>query len=1006
MYVDIHRACSARARPASSQKSRLMSRWTSVFRSTLQAALLATAVSAGATGTAVDLASLEAWRSFRAAQPFQVQVIAVSAPESDKPRTLIFSEPAPTVRWEVLSSMLERYASACEVREWFLMSGGSVKDVICTLKKSLPTDWSEALTRLQLEAYGTTQGTPVVSLPVPKRKQIAHAIDVRFGASDLHRWLTEKNASTIYRTSPISPGLSFSSMLDSGTHGVFTSSDRSMVLWAIPRGGSIDKDRGDISQFAAASDLVLGAVANQRTVIVVGRSRRESLAHLPPLRSETILLLAGSTERQLAQSYERNDLLAGKGSDGVDRAPILLSPQLVDTEFGTLLNVADQLLKGWSMAGQVGYVDFSYPAPQSYPFGSTPAPFVNEGRQHFLFNWNTDGIAYRQTIDGVDVMVPQRTGALSVIYGDPKDRPRDMESTAYEYFAKSGDTTLARVVQYTLLYQVFRQFDVRAAKPAVSPRYAEFQEGLKGATLAQCKAIMGGLSNSDLENAITAYWTGIFERTKDPVSKARLIREYSAESMEVAKILRRAEEKSNGRASAALAEVIQAMRRKNLDTSASNTAALDAAATTLQKAFSADELTMLLRDGKLNRSRLLRIGAEKTGVWQTLKTVAAPGNSWNRTAYVVESKASGRAQGGVGGHNLDAPVLRFSESSTLPEGSISVTRGADNAWVVTHNPGDGNKVREIARQVGTRKELGKEEIESEVAQALKTTKADPPVSLNKVLASAEKMPEFKLVPARESAYRVRSLTSEEAKTLADLASGSQDAIIFEQLSDGAFVLSRTGSNEALQVSSITAATDALANGLIVGAGGKPPVAVLMRGIPDDKAEAILGFVQANVRRYPRDTVDHVLSSGRMDSLLAERPLLLNQKIAHNGIRIDHNGVKAERVVGGRYDGYTRMEVPITLEAKAPLHMRIIFFFKDFSTAVKERALNRVADLVAAIKGPTSAADVHAIVSRQLAKDMQDLQIESLLLRVDSDTSTKLHDTVIGNLDDEKETRVA
>jgi hypothetical protein len=40
-------------------------------------------------------ASLEAWRAFREAQPFQTQLIAVSAPSKGKPRTLILSEPPP-----------------------------------------------------------------------------------------------------------------------------------------------------------------------------------------------------------------------------------------------------------------------------------------------------------------------------------------------------------------------------------------------------------------------------------------------------------------------------------------------------------------------------------------------------------------------------------------------------------------------------------------------------------------------------------------------------------------------------------------------------------------------------------------------------------------------------------------------------------------------------------------------------------------------------------------------
>ena len=435
----------------------------------------------------IDPSSNGAWEAFRAAQPFQTQIIGLSLYSKTRPRTLIVSEPPPKVVWESLASHLKKFSRGCALKQWSIMSGGWVRDVVCTLKDDANETLPEHLAMLQRKIYGTTEGAGVVELPVPNRAMIAHSLDVRYNASDLYRWLKEGDQR--FRTNPIGENVSLRDIFAGKSRGVFQNSDRTLVLWVFDRGVALDGSEGEFRRFAVSGDLVLGAVASSKTVMIVARGRIESLSHLPPLRSETALLLAGSSEEQLAQSYERNDILAGKGFDGIDRAPIFLSAQLVDTELGNLLNVTDQLLKGWSSAGSVNYVEFKYPKPRTYPFGATPVRQVetDKNRPYFLYNWNTDGAAYRQTINGMEVIVPQRTGALSVIYGDPLDRPRKLENAAYDYFATLGDTSLVRVAQYTLLYQIFRQFDVSAASPPISPRYNAFTSALNESTSRQLK---------------------------------------------------------------------------------------------------------------------------------------------------------------------------------------------------------------------------------------------------------------------------------------------------------------------------------------------------------------------------------------------------------------------------------------------------------------------------------------------------------------------------------------
>lgn len=936
-------------------------------------------------GTIVP-ASIDAWKAFRAAQPFQTQIIGLSAPSKTQPRTLIVSEPPPKVTWEQLVINLKKISRGCTVQRWTIMSGGWVQDIVCTLKDDVHKILPNQLSVLQQNLYGTTEGSTVVSLPATKRAMIAHSLDFRYNASDLHRWLYERDQK--FRAGPIAESVSLRDILEGSARGAFQNNDRALTLWAFDRTRSLDDSEAEFRRFALNSDLVLGAVANSKTVIVVGRGRVESLAHLPPLRSETVLLLAGSSEGQLAQSYERMDLLAGKGLDGIDRAPIFLSPQLVNTEFGNLLNLTDQLLKGWSMAGSVNYVDFRYPKPKAYPFGSVPAPEAekHEGRPGgFLFNWNTDGAAYRQMINGLDVVVPQRTGALSVIYGDPQDRPRDLEDIAYDYFATSGDTSLIRVAQYTLLYQILRQFEVRAAPPRINHRYEAFAVNVREATHRQLKLVMNDLSTDDLYSNLREYWVKVLasvpdsEFSKNGVSRQEFLQRKIDEAIAIAVDMRNAQAASNGQLSGELLKIISRLREKSEMTAGE------------QKLFrSAAQAVAGLRE-----SGIMAVTAEKLGTWASLSPAAGTDQSWNHTAYVVESKGSATA---IGGHNIDAPLVRFRNSTTQTKGEISVSRDADGQLVVTHNPSDTDRLRDIARQVGTRKELAKVRIEAEVNTVLKNTPPDPPVPFSVIRSessiAAAKSTEFTFLGPSESGYRVRPLMANERELMSSLKATNEHAIVFEQLSDGSFVMTRTGADEALHVASITAATDALANGLLVSAGGRAPVTVLVKGVADAKTEAMLTQIQSSLRRYPKETVQHVLSAERNGSLLVERPALLNAKIVHNGIHVERGAVKVEQVTSGIYKGFSRVEVPVTIQAKTPWHLRIIFFVKNLTKVSQEILLNKLASVIAALKGPVSMADVNLAVQHQLRDDLQELGVDAVLLRLDSDPTRKMHDMII------------
>lgn len=943
----------------------------------------------------VSPASVQTWKSFRKAQPFQTQVIGLTGSQADSQRTLIVSEPPPSLTWKRVQQVLAESATGCEVRSWTIMSGGRVSDIVCTLKPTDRERWAEALAQLQVEVYGSAEGAPVVTLPAPQRKMIAHSLDLRYSASDLHAWLIKSNPKL--RGSPLAPAMSISDLFEKNARGVYATADRSLVVWAMDRGKALDGHRAEVRRFALIGDLVLGAVANKRSVLIVARGRVEPVAHLPPLRSETVLLLAGSGERELAQSYERNDVLSGKGYDDIDRAPILLSPQLVDTEFGNLLNIADQLLKGWSMAGQVRYVDFSYPDPPRYPFGAVPANVVKPGREHFLFNWNTDGAAYVQSIGGMEVMVPQRTGSLSVIYGDPMDRPRDMEDTAYDYFAGLGDTSLSRVQQYTLLYQIFRQFDISAPAPAVSQRFERFTAEVDTVTRRQFNWLLGAGDEKTVLAEIAARVKQDAASISDkeiagvPGGREALTALARAEYGALLHELRHAQKESNGKVSGAFADVVAAMRRGEVGR---NEVKLRAALAILEKYLPGQLLEDLLKDDAkgLKESGLVTIGMHGVKGWTALTRVDADVEGWSRTAYVVESR--GRRDT-VGGHNLAAPLTRLNADNSIARGAVVVARSEDGGWIVRHNPADSDRLRTVVREVGTRKDLSKSEIESQVAQAIQSARAEAPVALAEVRRAAGTAVEFKAIGGADASWKVRAAAEHERGILADLATARQDAIVMEMIGDGTFVLSRTGVDEVMQLSTITAATDALASALISSAAsGFRRVPVLLKGLPDEKAEAWLGTIHATLRRYPKSSVDAVLASAPDRLAMIERAHLVNARVAHNGLRVERTSVSIKPVVDGMWRGYTRVEVPVRLQATQPWYVRVILYIKDFSQASLDRLLNRIEGIMSAIREPLSPADLQAMIRRELDKDLRELQVDGLLLHVPSDASRKVHDIYI------------
>ncbi|HEY8157596.1 MAG TPA: hypothetical protein VIF10_02725 [Methylobacter sp.] len=444
--------------------------------------------------------SCHVWQTFRDTHPFPYQTFAV-APVKDGSTVLIISEPAPSIPKAKLEKLLH-VAFGSDLlnltnRRWMIGADGWLEDVVLEIKTSTPKfaanpENDPALTdrvrMLQQLLFGTAFGGTIERADSDYAAARSSAPDVAPRPLELRNWTV--GASTPWTSLDVySSGSPFllNQLFNNDVAGSYINADHQLVILVLPATvlEAIRKDKDELNKlqktfrlFAVSSDTILGGVWNKEGgLAIVGRSRRTSTAAIPPLRFETFTALVREQSGELKQSYERTNLFAGRLLTGAyqnhDWAPILLSESLVNTEFGALLNITDQFLKSWSEAGDVDYLYFDYPlhpAKGKFVFGDEPLSTIvkNEiGGNEVLFNWNTAGGAVTFADEEFNVLAAGRTSALPVTYGsdvageemqtgDQLPKLRIRENSAYDYFVAQRDPNLARVVSYTLMYQIFR----------------------------------------------------------------------------------------------------------------------------------------------------------------------------------------------------------------------------------------------------------------------------------------------------------------------------------------------------------------------------------------------------------------------------------------------------------------------------------------------------------------------------------------------------------------------
>lgn len=701
-------------------------------------------------------------------------------------------------------------------------------------------------------------------------------------------------------------------ILREGRSGIFLSQPSGVVLWSLPRSQAIDGLSTQIREFALDTDMVVGAVARGDQLVIVGRERTTDVSRLPPLRAETVLLLASAKEDELKQSYERTVMLAGKAHDPLngeeDWAPILLSPRLIDTEYGSLLNVTDQLLKSWSESGGVRYVNFRYPAPAvSYPFEGGVMKHL--GADEVTYNWNTKGAGYVDTTGPYQIFALNRTAALPIDYlamGRPN--VQQAEDAAYDWYAGLSDPNLIRVVHYAALYQIFHHFGVHAAM--AEPKATQPFDVLEEPTESFLHEI-ADYDDHKMALLASVAGPGVMEDIVQPAHEAL-----------------KAAEAGNGPFSLQQIAIACTDRAK--------------AVSILQSASAADvrmleELLSKLREF----SNAPWFEDDKTEAMQLyrMSDTQHPG-TWIRTPSIVESTT----KGGIGGHNLGSKVTLLESDGSVAAGTVSVRDAADGQRVIHFNPADearvGGAVRNAARDDSMSASDVQEAVVHEMAAGRKTV-IDPAEGLGHGLGvSPDPLRGLQVSRMGDGATSFGwqrgnvTLGDADAKLLKQLKGGSNQVMLLTRTEDGRYLIGMEG-GQSIEAHDQATAID----GFLQMAATSPDKRIHLhtRGLDERQTRGFL----SGTGRYVNDydvvvTRDEDLDLEMVKAIMADKYDL--KKAQFGEIRI------SEPDATGLMSATQEVEIPAKARGLKSLILEIQVFFKKLPAdlvAFKEQIASQI-----------------------------------------------------------------
>lgn len=396
--------------------------------------------------------------AFRQQVPYGVQVITVTEPDDQNQLNVIISEVPDHVRFQGITDIFHDTLVASESVKFKVGTQGWVADLILRVQVSEETLFHEQLSQLHRYLFGHTyKATAYVwDGSLPNFLDLQADLDLSVPVDVLQQKVFEEGSFQSSNGQTISAQALFEQQLS----GIFYDQNSNLVLWSLPRDSFLEDHWQQMAMFTYDTDLVFGALGDDQHVLIVGRHRQLTHVALPPLSLASLVVLGGVPIEALYQSFQRNQVGAGRMADGLDWCPVLLSPELEHTEVGMLMIVIDAILK----SATVGPLEYENIDPL---FNLPPVPFKNALDEQ-VTQTGSLRMAWQNFLATLEVhhqeyqwVTPTSGSSLPLEY-EFGDGTSNFEAEGFTHFASLNHPYLIRMTQYHTFFQIFKTFGIQS----------------------------------------------------------------------------------------------------------------------------------------------------------------------------------------------------------------------------------------------------------------------------------------------------------------------------------------------------------------------------------------------------------------------------------------------------------------------------------------------------------------------------------------------------------------
>lgn len=651
------------------------------------------------------------WNNFRDSFPYHIQTIGVYEYD-DNSYTFIISEPAPHTDSTGFEKVFEKYNHSLKINTNKIGVDGWVKDIIVSLNDIEDNEKEEIIKEISKYNFDTDYKAYALDLKSLGQPNYYLDSDVNYqiSAAELNKWFFVDKEEFI---DDDNTSFTIDNLPSSDKSNLYYSKKSGLVIWAFDLITDLANEKETIRKFALDSDIILGSIETNGKLIIVARERQNTVYELPPLRAETVLLLASAKKSELSQSYERINLFAGKLPNSKDWAPILLSDELKNTEYGSLLNITDQMLKSWSQNGEVDYENFNHPKPQRKAFKKPISTVFREELEtnRTTFNWNTKAAVYSVGLADKSITAFNRTGSLPVTYipeGYESVSSKSIEKymeVGYDYFSNLHNPNLLRAAQYATLYQIFYKYSPQCTFEINENDIHDNNASLE-AEAENLLTKIKNLSEEDKARIIQPFKTSLDKALKEKADKndllSNILQEYWGNS-----VLEEQQIKIDS---------LISLVGETFDTG--NISVLSKAIANPRSIQSQEEYDRYKQISDLVRGLdtplfdVLNINREDI-CNQFIKSNNNSFSNWIKTPTVVISWAKDSATS-IGGHNIDSRIVHFLGENTVERGSYEIVKDVNGVKSIKINDADIDKISDskFLRSVEESEILGVQKFEN------------------------------------------------------------------------------------------------------------------------------------------------------------------------------------------------------------------------------------------------------------------------------------------------------